>query len=131
MIVRLGHDSASWRSRFCICHGRRCRRAFGCDGDSPSSAETARVVLIGLFAVGNLSCALAPSYALLMTARIVTAFAHGAFFGIAAVVARDLVPRGRRTQAVSRIFAGLTLANVLGVPLGTALGQAAGWRSTF
>lgn len=93
--------------------------------------KIALMLLIGIFTVGNLGCALAPGYALLMTARIVTAFAHGAFFGIAAVVARDLVPRERRTQAVSLIFAGLTLANVLGVPMGTALGQAAGWRSTF
>lgn len=93
--------------------------------------KTALLALIGVFLLGNLGCALAPSYALLMAARILTAFAHGAFFGIGAVVARDLVPRERRTQAVALMFAGLTLANVLGVPLGTALGQAAGWRSTF
>ena len=93
--------------------------------------KSALLALIGVFLAGNLGCALAPSYGLLMAARIVTAFAHGAFFGIGAVVARDLVPREKRTQAVSLMFAGLTLANVLGVPLGTALGQAAGWRSTF
>lgn len=93
--------------------------------------KTALLALMAVFLAGNLGCALAPSYALLMTARVLTAFAHGAFFGIGAVVARDLVPRERRTQAVSLMFAGLTLANVLGVPLGTALGQVAGWRSTF
>jgi MFS transporter, DHA1 family, inner membrane transport protein len=93
--------------------------------------KTALLALMGVFLLGNLGCALAPSYGLLMAARILTAFAHGAFFGIGAVVARDLVPREKRIQAVSLMFAGLTLANVLGVPLGTALGQAVGWRSTF
>jgi DHA1 family inner membrane transport protein len=61
----------------------------------------------------------------------VTAFCHAAFFGIGAVVAADLVPRDKRAQAMALMFTGLTVANVLGVPLGTALGQAAGWRSTF
>ncbi len=93
--------------------------------------KTALLALMAVFLAGNLGCALAPSYGLLMAARILTAFAHGAFFGIGAVVARDLVPREKRTQAVSLMFAGLTLANVLGVPLGTALGQEVGWRSTF
>lgn len=93
--------------------------------------KTALLGLMALFVVGNAGCALAPSYATLMAARVVTAFAHGAFFGIGAVVARDLVPPGRRTQAVAMMFAGLTLANVLGVPLGTALGQAMGWRAAF
>jgi DHA1 family inner membrane transport protein len=93
--------------------------------------KTALLGLIAVFLVGNLGCAVAPSYALLLVARVVTAFAHGAFFGIGAVVARDLVPRERRTQAVALMFAGLTLANVLGVPFGTALGQAFGWRMAF
>jgi DHA1 family inner membrane transport protein len=93
--------------------------------------KTALLGLIAIFIVGNLGCALAPSYFLLLAARIVTAFAHGAFFGIGAVVARDLAPREKRTQAVALMFAGLTLANVLGVPFGTALGQAMGWRMAF
>jgi DHA1 family inner membrane transport protein len=87
--------------------------------------------LIGVFIVGNLLCALAPNYWVLMGARIVTAFCHGAFFGIGSVVAADLVAPNRRAQAIALMFTGLTLANVLGVPLGTALGQAAGWRATF
>ena len=66
-----------------------------------------------------------------MFARVVTALCHGAFFGIGSVVAASLVPANRRASAVALMFTGLTLANVLGVPLGTALGQAAGWRSTF
>jgi DHA1 family inner membrane transport protein len=93
-----------------------------------------KATLIGLastFVVGNLLCALSPSYGLLMGARIVTAFCHGAFFGIGAVVAADLVPRHQRSSAIALMFTGLTLANVLGVPLGTALGQVAGWRATF
>jgi DHA1 family inner membrane transport protein len=93
--------------------------------------KTALLALMAVFIIGNLGCALAPDYWTLMAARIVTAFSHGAFFGIGAVVARDLVPREARAQAVSLMFAGLTLANVLGVPFGTALGQAAGWRAAF
>lgn len=93
--------------------------------------KTALLALMALFTIGNVGCAIAPDYNLLMAARIVTAFAHGAFFGIGAVVASNLVPREQRAQAVSLMFAGLTLANVLGVPFGTALGQAAGWRMAF
>ncbi|RKP59022.1 MFS transporter [Pararobbsia silviterrae] len=87
--------------------------------------------LIGVFIVGNALCAIAPNYTILMIARIVTAFGHGAFFGIGSVVAASLVAPNRRAQAVALMFTGLTLANVLGVPLGTALGQIAGWRAPF
>jgi DHA1 family inner membrane transport protein len=87
--------------------------------------------LASVFVLGNLLCAIAPDYWFLMGARVVTAFCHGAFFGIGAVVAANLVPPKQRASAIALMFAGLTLANVLGVPLGTALGQAAGWRSTF
>ena len=93
--------------------------------------KKALIALMALFIVGNVLCALAPSYRFLMSARVVTAFCHAAFFGIGAVVASGLVPREKRAQAVAMMFTGLTVANVLGVPLGTALGQAAGWRSTF
>jgi DHA1 family inner membrane transport protein len=89
------------------------------------------VGLMGIFIVGNILCALSPSYGTLMAARVVTALAHGAFFGIGSVVATQVVPRDQRAQAIALMFAGLTLANVLGVPLGTILGQAAGWRATF
>ena len=91
----------------------------------------ALLLLISIFTFGNLLCALAPSYTLLMGARIVTAFCHGAFFGIAAVVAASMVAPDKKVQAVALMFGGLALANVIGVPFGTALGQAAGWRATF
>ena len=93
--------------------------------------KAALVALMGVFIVGNLLCAVAADYNLLMFARVVTALCHGAFFGIGSVVAASLVPANRRASAVALMFTGLTLANVLGVPLGTALGQVAGWRSTF
>ena len=93
--------------------------------------KAALLGLIGAYAVGNLLCATAPSYALLMTARILTALCHGAFFGIGSIVAAELVPAAKRGQAIAIMFSGLTLANVLGVPFGTALGQQAGWRTAF
>ncbi len=89
------------------------------------------LLLMVIFIFGNIMCALGYSYDFLMLARIITALCHGAFFGIGAVVADNLVPPNRRASAVALMFTGLTLANVLGVPLGTALGQALGWRSTF
>jgi DHA1 family inner membrane transport protein len=93
--------------------------------------KMALLVLMGIFIIGNVLCALAGDYNVLMLARIITALCHGAFFGIGSVVAASLVPANRRASAVALMFTGLTLANVLGVPLGTALGQATGWRSTF
>jgi DHA1 family inner membrane transport protein len=91
-------------------------------------------VLVGLamlFVIGNLFCAIAPNYWMLMAARVFTAFGHGAFFGIGSVVAASLVPRNKRASAIALMFAGLTLSNILGVPGGTALGEAFGWRATF
>jgi DHA1 family inner membrane transport protein len=91
-------------------------------------------VLVGLmviFIAGNAACALAPDYGLLMAARILTAFAHGTFFGVGSVVATSLVSPDRRASAVAIMFTGLTIATILGVPFGTWVGQAYGWRSTF
>ncbi|MCS3430967.1 MFS transporter [Klebsiella sp. BIGb0407] len=88
-------------------------------------------LLMIIFIVGNALCAIALNYEFLMLARIITALCHGAFFGIGAVVAASLVPEGRKASAVALMFTGLTLANVLGVPLGTAFGQLYGWRATF
>jgi len=93
--------------------------------------RSALIMLMAFFIAGNLLCAIAPNYWVLMVARIVTALCHGAFFGIGSVVAANLVSEGRKARAVALMFTGLTLANVLGVPLGTAIGQAYGWRSTF
>jgi len=89
------------------------------------------IALAALFALGNLLCAVAPTYGLLMAARVVTAFGHGAFFGIGSVVAASLVPANKKASAIALMFAGLTLANILGVPGGTAFGEAFGWRATF
>ncbi|WP_326943421.1 MFS transporter [Amycolatopsis sp. NBC_01307] len=93
--------------------------------------KTVLVALMGLFIAGNVLSALAPSYGLLMTGRVVAALAHGAFFGVGSVVAASLVAPAKQAGAIALMFTGLTVANVLGVPAGTALGQAFGWRSTF
>jgi DHA1 family inner membrane transport protein len=93
--------------------------------------KSALLLLMGVFTLGNLACAVAPTYNLLFAARVLTALCHGAFFGIGSVVAANLVPRNQRAQAIALMFSGLTLANVLGVPAGTALGQAYGWRAAF
>lgn len=92
---------------------------------------TPRQTLVGLmavFVVGNTLAALAPSYQALVGARVLTALAHGSFFGVGAVAARRLVPPGRATQAISLMITGLTLANVIGVPLGTLVAQQWSWR---
>ncbi|WP_262285672.1 MFS transporter [Micromonospora sp. MA102] len=91
-------------------------------------------VLLGLmvlFIAGNLLSALAGDYGTMLAGRIVAALCHGAFFGIGAVVAAGLVAPARRAGAIAMMFAGLTIANVLGVPFGTLLGQHLGWRATF
>jgi DHA1 family inner membrane transport protein len=89
------------------------------------------LVLMGIFVLGNVLCALAPNYETLMVARVIAALAHGSFFGAGAVVARHIAPPGKGAQAIALMFTGLTVANILGVPLGTLLGQAMGWRATF
>lgn len=89
------------------------------------------LMLMTIFAVGNALCAIAPTYGYLMVARVITAFCQGAFYGIGAVVAASLVPEHRKASAVAMMFTGLTLANVLGVPIGTAIGQWAGWQAPF
>ena len=86
------------------------------------------VALMALFALGNLASALAPNYGSLMIARFVAGLPHGAFFGIGAVVGASLVPANRRAWAFSMMMAGLTVANVVGVPLTTLIGQQWGWR---
>lgn len=87
--------------------------------------------LMAIFVLGNLIAAIAPSYAVLMVARVVASFTHGAFFGVGSVVAAGMVPPDKRARAIAMMFTGLALANILGVPAGTAIGQAFGWRATF
>jgi len=89
------------------------------------------IVLMLIFVVGNVLCALATSYWMLLGARLLVACCHGLFFGVALVLAMRLAPKDRQIGAVSLITAGVSLASVLGVPLGTAIGQAYGWRTTF
>ncbi|QTO47920.1 MFS transporter [Burkholderia latens] len=93
--------------------------------------KAALELLMAIFIVGNVLCAIASGYAMLMVARVVTSFAHGSFFGIGAVVAASLVPADKRASAIALMFTGLTLSNVLGVPFGTFVGQLLGWRASF
>jgi DHA1 family inner membrane transport protein len=93
--------------------------------------KTVLIGLMAIFTLGNLACALAPSYDLLMAARLLTALAHGTFFGVGSVVATGLVAPDKRASAIAVMFTGLTVANILGVPAGTWLGQQFGWRMTF
>lgn len=93
-----------------------------------------RTLLIGLAAIftfGNLLSAVADGYGMLLAARIVTSFNHGAFFGVGSIVAAGLVPPERKAAAVAAMFMGLTIANVVGVPLATWAGEHLGWRASF
>ncbi|RSV40694.1 MFS transporter [Sphingomonas sp. ABOLE] len=89
------------------------------------------ILLAGIFTTGNLLAALSGSYAMLLAARVLTAFNHGAFFGVGSVVAAGLVPPERRASAVASMFMGLTIANVVGVPFATWAGEHLGWRASF
>ncbi|WP_329435486.1 MULTISPECIES: MFS transporter [unclassified Streptomyces] len=89
------------------------------------------VALMVLFVAGNAVSAAAPDYHLLMAARFVSGLPHGAFFGVGAVVATSLVAPERKARSVSLMFLGLTVANVIGVPIATLMGQQLGWRATF
>lgn len=93
--------------------------------------KTVLLALMAIFTLGNLACALAPSYGWLMAARVVTALAHGTFFGVGAVVATGLVAPERRASAIAIMFTGLTAATILGVPAGAWLGLHHGWRASF
>ncbi|MET2715920.1 MFS transporter [Streptomyces harbinensis] len=89
------------------------------------------MALMGLFIAGNALSAVAPVFAVMLAGRIIASLAHGAFFGIGAIVAASLVAPHRRAGAIALMFTGLTVANVVGVPLGTWLGQQVSWRATF
>ena len=95
------------------------------------SRRTLLIGLAGVFTAGNLFAAVSDSYGMLLAARIVTSFNHGAFFGVGSIVAAGLVAPERRASAVAAMFMGLTIANVVGVPLATWAGDHLGWRASF
>ncbi len=87
--------------------------------------------LMGVFTIFNILSAFAPDYNLLSVARLLSGLPHGAFFGVGAVVASRLADKGKEARAISMMFAGLTFANLVAVPLGTYVGHAFSWRITF
>ncbi|NYE63456.1 DHA1 family inner membrane transport protein [Duganella sp. 1224] len=89
------------------------------------------MLLMSLYAAGNLLSAAAPGYTGLILARFIAGIPHGAYFGVAALVAAAMAVPEKRAQAVSRVLLGLTIANIFGVPLATWLSQGFGWRSAF
>ena len=95
------------------------------------SRKTAIVILVGAFTAGQALCALAPDYTMLLIARLLVSIGHGAYFGVAAISATRLVPPAQSGRAVAMLLAGITVANIIGVPAGTAIGNALGWRATF
>ncbi|SEG69615.1 MFS transporter [Marinobacterium lutimaris] len=100
-------------------------------GFAKMSRRSLLLLAMSLFTIGNLISALSDSYGTLLLGRIVTSFNHGAFFGVGAVVATQLVPPEKRAGAVAAMFSGLTIANIGGVPLATYVGETLGWRSAF
>lgn len=93
--------------------------------------KTSLIALMAIFFAGNVFSALSSDYNTLLFSRIITSLSHGAFFGIGAVVAMQLAPAGKQGSAVASMFLGLTIANIIGVPIATWLGQAIHWRIAF
>ncbi len=93
--------------------------------------RTLLIWLMGVFALFNGLCAFAPNYETMLVLRFLSGLPHGAYFGIASLVAVSLVPLNKRNQAVGRMFLGLTVATIIGVPFANWLGQAVGWRWGF
>ncbi|MFT8316997.1 MAG: MFS transporter [Sporolactobacillus sp.] len=89
------------------------------------------MLLMLIFSAGNFFSALSSSYGWLMLGRVVTAIAHGSFFGLGAIMAAGLVPKNKQATAMALMFSGLTVANIIGVPFGTLIGQRLGWRASF
>jgi DHA1 family inner membrane transport protein len=89
------------------------------------------LVYVSIFTIGYVLCALAPNYPMLLVFRVLIALIHGAYFGTAMIVATSIVAENKRGFAVGLILAGLTVANIIGVPIGTAIGTVFGWRATF
>ncbi len=95
------------------------------------SRRTLLLLLMGVFAIGNVSSALAPGFLSFTALRFVTGLPHGAYFGVAALVAASMVPPHRRARAVGRVMLGLTIATLIGTPIATLLGQSMSWRAAF
>ena len=95
------------------------------------SRKTLLLGLLFVFTIGQMACALAPDFPTMLAFRAAIAVTHGTFFGVAMVVAVSLVPEGKRGQAIAIILAGLTVSNIIGVPIGAAIGGWLGWRATF
>lgn len=93
--------------------------------------KTLLIALMAAFTLGNAATVVAPNYGVLMAARFVAGLPHGAYFGVAALVAAHLAERGKRAKAVALVMMGLSVANVVGVPAASWLGQNLGWRSAF
>lgn len=89
------------------------------------------LVLVTLIMVGNICAALAPNYWVLLAARFISGLPHGAYFGVGSIVAERLADKGKGSEAVSIMIAGMTIANLFGVPLGTSLSTMLSWRATF
>ena len=89
------------------------------------------LALVTLIMVGNICAAMAPNYWVLLLARFISGLPHGAYFGVASIVAEKLADKGKGSEAVSIMIAGMTIANLFGVPLGTSLSNAISWRVTF
>ncbi len=96
-----------------------------------ASRRTTLLTAAGIFLLGNLISLVGPDYGWIMAGRIVAALAHGAFYGIAAVFAAELVAAKLKGRAIATVFAGSTAATILGAPIGAAVGRALGWRATF
>lgn len=113
--------------------------AFGVVVGAPTIAALAarfprkKVLLacVGVFVLGTVASAVLPTFGLVLAARFVAALPHGAYFGIAALVAASLMGPGKRGRGVALVLSGLTIANVIGVPAITFLGQQAGWRPAY
>jgi DHA1 family inner membrane transport protein len=93
--------------------------------------RTLLIGLMALFALANGLSALAPTYGWMLAFRFLSGLPHGAYFGVAALVAASMVPTEQRTQAIARMFSGLTIATIIGVPVANWMGQAIGWRWGF
>lgn len=108
---------------------------FGAPILTPLTSSMSRKALLlwimVVFIVGNSIAASATSFAVLIVARVITAFAHGVFMSVGSTIAADVVPENRRASAISIMFSGLTIAIVTGVPFGTFIGQQFGWREAF